>query len=246
MTKPPADSSSGKTPVATSGEVAAFLRQLAQVPKPAPLGSGNGRLIFAMDATASRQATWTEAQQVQAEMFKAVADIGGLDVQLVFFRGLGECRASDWVSRAPDLLRLMRQVQCVGGHTQIERVLRHTLAEAREAQQQGRRVNALVYVGDCLEENPDDIAVRAGELALLGVPVFAFQEGEEPRAKACFQEMARLSRGAYCSFDRSSAAALARLLAAVAVYAAGGYRALADFASRAGGEARLLSNQMRG
>lgn len=229
-------------PAATSGQVSAFLRQLAQTPSPAQkAGAGRGRLIFAMDATASRQATWTEAQQVQAEMFKAVADIGGLDIQLVFFRGLGECRASDWVSRAPDLLRLMRQVQCVGGHTQIERVLRHTLAEARE-----RRVNALVYVGDCLEESEDDIAVRAGELALLGVPVFAFQEGEEPRAKACFQAMARLTRGAYCSFDRSSAAMLARLLSAVAVYAAGGYRALADYAERAGPDVRLLTRQMKG
>ncbi|MBX3454064.1 VWA domain-containing protein [Ferrovibrio sp.] len=242
MTKPPADSSGGsKAPVATSSEVAAFLRQVAVAPKPSAQGSGRGRLIFAMDATASRQATWTEAQQVQAEMFKAVAGIGGLDIQLVFFRGLGECRASDWVSRAPDLLRLMRQVQCVGGHTQIERVLRHTLAEARES-----RVNALVYVGDCLEESPDDIAVRAGELAMLGVPIFAFQEGEEPRARACFQEMARLTRGAYCSFDRSSAAMLAQLLSAVAVYAAGGHRALADYAERAGPEVRLLSRQMKG
>ncbi len=241
MTKPPADRSGSKAPVATGGEVAAFLRQVAAAPKPVQTGTGKGRLIFAMDATASRQATWTEAQQVQAEMFKAVAGIGGLDIQLVFFRGLGECRASDWVSRAPDLLRLMRQVQCVGGHTQIERVLRHTMAEARET-----RVNALVYVGDCLEESPDDIAVRAGELALLGVPIFAFQEGEEPYAKACLRQMARLTRGAYCSFDRSSAATLARLLSAVAVYAAGGYRALTDYARQAGPEVLLLSRQMKG
>ncbi|WP_298721420.1 VWA domain-containing protein [uncultured Ferrovibrio sp.] len=225
---------------ATAQEVDAFLRQVALTPRVAPQHGGRGRLVFALDATASRRPTWDEAQRIQADMFRATADIGGLDVQLVFFRGLGECKASPWVSETGQLLRLMRQVECVGGHTQIERVLNHTLAEARE-----RKVNALVYVGDCLEENPDDIAMRAGELALLGVPIFAFQEGEDSQAKACFKEMARLTRGAYCSFDRSSAAQLRQLLSAVAVYAAGGMKALEDYAARAGSEVRLLIGQMR-
>lgn len=221
-------------------EVQAFLRQVALAPKTASPTGGRGRLVFAMDATASRRATWDEAQRIQAEMFRTTASLGGLDIQLVFFRGLGECKATGWVSEANVMLRLMRQVECVGGHTQIERVLKHTLAEAREG-----KVNALVYIGDCLEESPDDIAARAGELGLLGVPIFAFQEGGEPHAKACFQEMARLTRGAYSSFDASSAATLRELLAAVAVYAAGGYRALENYASTSGREVRALIGQMR-
>ena len=225
---------------ATTHEVEAFLRQVALSPRAAPAADGRGRLVFAMDATASRRATWDEAQRIQAEMFRTTAALGGLDIQLVFFRGLGECKASAWVSEANAMLRLMRQVECVGGHTQVERVLKHTLAEGRE-----RRINALVYVGDCLEESPDDVAMRAGELGLLGVPIFAFQEGAEPRAKACFQDMARLTRGAYCSFDASSAATLRELLSAVAVYAAGGYRALENFAAGSGREVRALIGQMR-
>lgn len=225
---------------ASSQEVDAFLRKVALAPRAAPQHGGKGRLIFAMDATASRRPTWDEAQRIQSDMFRATAGLGGLEIQLVFFRGLGECKASGWVSEAGALLRLMRQVECVGGHTQIERVLNHTLAEAREG-----KVNALVYVGDCLEENPDDIAVRAGELGLLGVPIFAFQEGQEPQAKACFQEMARLTRGAYSTFDRSSATVLRQLLSAVAVYAAGGFKALENYASNAGSEVRLLIGQMR-
>lgn len=153
----------------SSQEVEAFLRQVALAPKAASPPGGRGRLVFAMDATASRRGTWDEAQRIQAEMFRTTAALGGLDIQLVFFRGLGECKATGWVSEANVMLRLMRQVECVGGHTQIERVLKHTLAEAREG-----KVNALVYIGDCLEESPDDIAVRAGELGLLGVPIFAF------------------------------------------------------------------------
>lgn len=225
---------------ASTREVEAFLRQAALTPKVAPSVNARGRLVFAMDATASRRPTWDQAQRIQADMFRTTAALGGLDIQLVFFRGLGECKVSGWVSEADVMMRLMRQVECVGGHTQIERVLKHTLAEARDG-----KVNALVYVGDCLEESPDDVAMRAGELGLLGVPVFAFQEGEEPRAKACFQEMARLTRGAYCSFDSSSAATLRELLSAVAVYAAGGYRALETFASQSGREVRALIGQMR-
>jgi hypothetical protein len=232
---------SGRVPVKSSSrEVEAFLRQVALSPRAAMPAGARGRLVFAMDATASRRPTWEEAQHIQAEMFRATADLGGLDIQLVFFRGQGECRASNWVSDTRTLLRLMRQVECVGGYTQIERVLRHTLAEAREG-----RINALVYVGDCLEEDPDEIARRAGELGLLGVPIFAFQEGEEPTAQASFREMARLTRGAYCAFDRSSAAMLRDLLSAVAIYAAGGFRALEDHARRAGGSAQLLIGQMR-
>jgi hypothetical protein len=221
-------------------EVDAFLRQVALAPKPVSAAGGRGRLVFAMDATASRRATWDEAQDIQAEMFRTTAALGGLDIQLVFFRGHGECKASPWVSEAATMLRLMRQVECVGGHTQIERVLKHTIGETRE-----QKVNALVYVGDCLEEAHDDVAMRAGELAMLGVPVFAFQEGKEPLAKACFQDMARLTRGAYCAFDRSSAATLRALLSAVAVYAAGGFRALEHFGRDAGGDVRALIGQMR-
>ncbi len=233
--------SDGRVPTKSSSQqVEAFLRQVALAPRAAPAADGRGRLVFAMDATASRRGTWDEAQRIQAEMFRTTAALGGLDIQLVFFRGLGECKASGWISEPNAMLRLMRQVECVGGHTQIERVLKHTLAEARE-----RKVNALVYVGDCLEESPDDVAMRAGELGLLGVPVFAFQEGEEPRAKACFQDMARLTRGAYCSFDASSAATLRELLSAVAVYAAGGYRALENFAAGSSRDVRALIGQMR-
>lgn len=225
---------------ASTKEVEAFLRQAALAPSPVPATNGRGRLVFAMDATASRRATWDEAQRIQADMFRTTASLGGLDIQLVFFRGLGECKASGWVSETKAMLRLMRQVECVGGHTQIERVLKHTLAEAGDG-----KINALVYVGDCLEENSDDVTMRAGELGLLGVPIFAFQEGEEPKAKACFQDMARLTRGAYCSFDASSAATLRELLSAVAVYAAGGYRALENFAAGSGREVRALIGQMR-
>jgi hypothetical protein len=223
-----------------SADVDAFLRDLQRAPAVRPEG-GRGRLIFALDATASREPTWDRACRIQGEMFEATAALGGLDVRLMFYRGFSECKASRWMSSAAELHRAMRAVSCIGGETQIERVLAHTIAETQK-----RRVNALVFVGDAMEENADRLCRQAGELGLLGVPIFLFHEGSDPRAASAFRQMAKLSRGAYLSFDLASAGRLKELLAAVAVYAAGGYRALADYGARKGGEVLRLTAQLRG
>jgi hypothetical protein len=97
-------------------------------------------------------------------------------------------------------------------------------------------------VGDCMEEDIDQLSQLAGELGLIGVPVFLFQEGDEPRATRAFKEIARLSRGAYCRFDAGSARQLRELLTAVAVYATGGRKALENLSgeSKGGAAVRLL------
>ena len=231
----------GSTPASrpSDRDVAQFIARMKSLaPKSA---AGRGRLIFAMDATMSRQPTWDMALGLQADMFRAVKEVGGLDVQLVFFRGAGECRASKWVSDPEALARLMTTVSCQGGYTQIRKVLSHARQEAEK-----RKVNALVYVGDCMEEDVDDLCGRAGELALLGVPVFLFQEGYDAKAERVFREIARLTRGAYCRFDAGSAAQLRELLSAVAVYAAGGRAALERLGHQGAGRgARLLLAQMK-
>jgi hypothetical protein len=210
---------------ASDAEVADFVRRIKELNPAATVG--RGRLIFAMDATMSRQPTWDMALALQADMFKTVKAVGGLDVQLIYFRGSGECRASRWVSDPDALAQLMTRVTCAGGFTQIRKVLSHAREEA------GRKpVNALVYVGDCMEEDIDELCGRAGELALLGVPAFLFQEGSDAAAEAAFREIARLTKGAYCRFDAGSAAQLQALLSAVAVYAAGGRKALAALGGR--------------
>src|SRR5438067_3461398 len=200
-------------------EVDSFLDQVRRMPAVRPAG-GRGRLVFSLDATASRQPSWDRACRIQGEMFEATAGLGGLDVKLVFYRGFNECKASRWFASAADLHRAMRSVSCLGGETQIERVLDHAIAEARK-----ERVGALVFVGDAMEESVDRLCRLAGELGLLGVPVFIFHEGRDPVAASAFQQIAKLSRGAYLSFDLASAERLKELLGAIAVYAAGGHRA---------------------
>ncbi|HKF72250.1 MAG TPA: VWA domain-containing protein [Stellaceae bacterium] len=219
-------------------EVEAFLRQVAAMPAVKP-AAGRGRLIFALDATASRQPTWDRACQIQGEMFQATESLGGLEIQLVFYRGLGECKASRWLARARDLLAAMRKVSCVGGQTQIARIVGHAISEAKAG-----RVNALVFVGDAFEESLAKVSQLAGELALLNVPAFLFHEGGNPQVAEAFREIARLTRGAYCPFDSESAQQLKELLGAVAVFAAGGRKALTDYSRRTGGAALLLTRQM--
>jgi len=223
---------------AASGEVAAFLEQLAKVPAPRP-GGGAGRLIFALDATMSRQPTWDMATKLQGEMFEAAASAGGLSIQLVSFRGMGEFDARRWTASAAEMKRAMAGYGCRGGFTQIERTLRHAGTEASVAP-----VQALVYVGDCAEEQADAVCAAAGAMALAGVPAFMFQEGANAFAETLFREVARLTKGAYARFDAGAAATLRELLRAVAVYASGGRKALADHARKTGGAALLLTRQM--
>src|SRR5271170_7246140 len=225
-------------PGEVSTEVNAFLRDLQRAP-PRPPG-GRGRLIFALDATASREPSWDRACRIQGEMFEATAALGGLDVKLVYYRGFNECKASRWMSNAADLHRVMRAVSCLGGETQIERVLTHALAETKR-----QRVGALVFVGDAMEENVDRLCQLAGELGLKGVPIFLFHEGNNPIAARAFRQMAKLSRGAYLRFDLASADRLKDLLGAVAVYAAGGYRALTAYGEKKGGEVLRLTAQLQ-
>jgi hypothetical protein len=198
-----------------------------------------GRLIFALDATMSRQPTWDMAQSIQSEMFRTTAAQGGLDVQLVYFRGFRECRASNFVSQGEGLGSLMAKISCQAGKTQISRVLTHALDETR-----ARRVGALVYIGDAMEEKVDDLAHIAGELGLLGLKAFMFQEGSDPAATSAFKEIARLTGGAWAAFDISAPRRLAELLGAVAAYAAGGLPELEKRAGRGEAASRLLLSQM--
>jgi hypothetical protein len=232
-------SGSDKLPTSTRrGEVDAFLETLRRTPAPIPADK-RGRLMFAMDATASREPTWDRACHIQGQMFEETAALGGLEVQLVYYRGFRELADTPWVDNARELLGYMTGVTCLGGQTQIRRVLAHAVSETKK-----RKVNALVFVGDCMEENIDELCHIAGELGLLGVPVFLFHEGDDRNAASAFQSVARLTGGACCRFDAGSAQQLRDLLRAVAVFAAGGHRALADFSRRTGGAALQLTHRI--
>ncbi len=217
-----------------AGEIDRFLGAAKQL---APLATGRaGRLVFALDATMSRQPTWDLACSLQARMFEAAAATGGLAVQLVYFRGLMECRASGWIGEPQRLTAMMGRIACEGGQTQIARVLRHVRDEAQSVP-----VRAFVFVGDAMEESMDELAALAGELGLRGIRGFMFQEGTDTAATAGFATIARLTGGAHARFDAGAPDSLLDLLRAAAAYASGGREAMLSLAAGNAAAGRLLT-----
>ena len=221
-----------------NADVKSFIDTLTTIPNVKSTGK-RGRLLFGMDATASRGPTWDAACQIQGNMFAETAKIGGVDIQLAYYRGFNEFACSSYVSSASDLIEFMSKVYCRGGHTQLQRMLKYARHEKVK-----NKIDAFVFVGDCLEESVDDVCAVAGELGMLGLPCFTFQEGSDFIASDAFREVARLSGGAYCRFDSSSPNQLKELLSAVAIYAAGGRKALKDYGVKRGGDVKQIAHQV--
>lgn len=179
------------------------------------------RLILGIDATGSREMTWQRASQWHGELFQSAERDVGLQVQLCYYRGQSEFVASDWQQDPDQLRRDMNAVSCLGGHTQIARLLRHALAQCSD-----HPVSALVFIGDAMEESSEVLFELASRCQAQGLPLLLFQEGYDPIVKHCFAEMARLSGGAHLRFNQSSARRLRECLQAAAAFAGGGVAAL--------------------
>jgi hypothetical protein len=209
------------------------------------------RLIFAFDCTASREPTWDMASSLQTTMFEEAAKIGGLEVQLVWYRGGNECSNTSWTTDTVELAKQMRRIRCESGATQILRVLKHIREENAR-----KKVDAALLVSDACEEPRQGLYDTA---AGLGVPIFWFQEGhglalyvdqrdeivhEHPAqsVEEIFRELAWLTGGAYARFDAGAAAKLRELLQAVAAFAVGGEKALANLRTDS---ARSLLTQIK-
>lgn len=227
MAKPPSRQSS-------PAEITRFLQKSRNI---ARFVDKQPRLLFAIDATASRQPTWDSATHLQQEMFRAVAKTSALAVQLCYYRGFHDFRASAWLTDSAQLSRLMGRVSCEGGHTQIARLLKHAQSEHHKT-----AIRAVVFIGDAIEENPDTLCNLAGECGMRQLPLFLFQEGGNHTVEKTFRSMAKLSGGAYARFDGRSAGTLAALLGAVASFAAGGRAALENSGSDS---AKLLLKQLK-
>ena len=197
------------------------------------------RLVFAMDATASRQPMWDKACHLQVEMFNATTTQQNLSVQVCYYRGFQEFTTSPWLHNSAAVREKMCSVSCLGGHTQIHKVFSHTLRETKN-----NKVQALVFVGDAMEESIDKLCQLAGKLGILKIPVFIFQEGNDARVREAFQQIAQLSGGAYAAFDASSAKELGALLGAAAAYASGGKKALKQFSLSQSNKVKQLVHQI--
>ncbi len=226
MAKPPSKRSS-------TGDINRFLQQSKSITS---FVENQPRLLFAIDATASRQPTWDTACHLQQEMFLATNKVASLAVQLCYFRGFHDFSASAWLNNSAELSRKMSSVRCEGGHTQIARLLKHAQTEHQKVP-----IRAVVFIGDAMEESRDSLCNLTGQCGLLKLPLFMFQEGRSPRVTKTFKDMAKLSGGAFAHFDQQSARKLGELLGAVASYATGGREALENSSSEM---AKVLLKQL--
>ncbi|MEM7291336.1 MAG: VWA domain-containing protein, partial [Pseudomonadota bacterium] len=71
------DTGSIQTEKSSSSDIEQFLKKASHIEK-----QTRGRLLFALDATMSRQPTWDRASNIQASMFTSAGQKTGLAVQL--------------------------------------------------------------------------------------------------------------------------------------------------------------------
>ncbi|WP_235355384.1 vWA domain-containing protein [Aliterella atlantica] len=181
------------------------------------------RLLFAMDATASREASWNIAKEITGAMFEAVP--GELDVALVYHSGGRLQQMTEFSSQAKAFLDKVQSVRCSAGGTALNQIL--------DAATQAPGLKALIYIGDCFEENPALAVELAEQLKLRGVRCFMFHDSSSQSqgydtqgASRVFKEIARITGGALLPFHEKSPALVRELLAAIALYATGGIKAL--------------------
>ena len=201
------------------GGVTAFVSKARALKR---VADAQNRLIFALDATASREPTWYAARAMHQALFDVATEDATFALQLCYFRGLMEFEATPWMTKPGPLLDALNAVYCQGGATQIERVLRHALGEFEGS----GSVKAIVYIGDACEENPDALNALAVQCRLAKRPLLLFQEGRDPTASRCFASMAALSNGAHVQLNDASGERLRELLKSAVRFVMGGRKAL--------------------
>lgn len=199
------------------------------------------RLLFAMDATASREGAWNVAKEITGTMFEAVP--GALDVALAWHSGGRLQQVTPFSPDTRSFLEKVHAVRCVAGGTALKEILARATSTVR--------LKALIYIGDCFEENASEALELAKQLKLRGVRCFLFHDRSSmvqgydvDTASKVFGEIARITGGALLPFDESAPELVKQLLEAIAYYAAQGMKAL-QAKSKTLPAARLLLEQMK-
>ena len=232
-----AQEQSGRASAPPSREVDAFLAKAARIPA---LSQVKGRLIFAIDATMSRQPTWDRAAEIQTgDVRRRRRRWADSAFNSFIFAASANSKQVNGQHRRRLCARAMQRVTCCSGVRRNCTACWLMRSPRRGVQRSAHSsMSAIAF-----EENADAVAKEAAQLALLGVPAFMFHEGHDASAEAVFREIARLTHGVYARFDAGSARQLRELLTAAAVYATGGSLALKDYGNRVGGEVLRLSQR---
>ena len=176
---------------------------------------GTGRLVFAVDATSSRQKAWEAAKRLTDDVLGALP--GELDVALAVHGGDRVHTFTEFTSDAAELRGMAAGVRCIAGYTRLVEILRRVAAMSED-------VAVVVYIGDVFEESRRDARQIAVDLAQRGTRVIILHDtgSRDTDDGKAFAELAKLTGGAVLPFDASALERLGQLLEAVAVLAVGG------------------------
>ncbi len=189
------------------------------------------KLLFSMDATASRQGSWDVAQQITSSMFDVIP--GGLKIALAHHSG-GELGHVTAFRDDPAFFKSeIAKVRCRAGET--------ALCEILEEATKISRLSTLIYIGDCFEESLERAKALSEELKEKKVPCFMFIEGRDPMAQSAFNLIAEITGGAVFPFELEAVIHIKEKLDAIAAYAAGGIKMLTAKRAELPGAQALLS-----
>jgi hypothetical protein len=189
------------------------------------------KLLFSMDATASRQPSWDVAQEITLSMFDVMP--GGLKIALAYHSG-GHLKAvTDFRADAAYFKDQIAGVQCEAGLT--------ALCEILESASEIPALSSLIYIGDCFEERLDTASRLAQKLKTNGVRCFMFLEGDDGEAREAFNTIAEITGGAVFPFEQQSLVRVKEKLDAIAAFSAGGMKLLKENQGRLPGARELIA-----
>ncbi len=177
------------------------------------------RLVFAVDATASREPAWAAARQVTDALVQALP--GELDVALAVHGGSRVHTFTGFTSDARTLRDRAAGVTCQAGSTRLLPILSASLKQPA--------VRVVVYIGDVLEESLAHGRPLADQMGAQGIKLFVLHDTADRSAQRyaeVFWDLAKRTGGCVLPFDPSAPGRLRDLLSAMAVYAVGGEKLL--------------------
>ena len=177
------------------------------------------RLVFAVDATASREPAWAAARQVTDALVKALP--GELDVALAVHGGSRVHTFTAFTNNAATLRDRAAGVSCQAGMTRLLPILSASLKHPG--------VRVVVYIGDVFEENVVLGRRLADAMGVAGTKLIVLHDTADLSARRdaeVFWDLAKRTGGCVLPFDASAPGRLRDLLSAVAVYAVGGEKLL--------------------
>ena len=241
-TEPPTQSSGllarlvSKVTTAISAAAASLPAAFTNAEPPADTGpSSRPRLVFAVDATASREPAWAAARQVTDALVKALP--GELDVALAVHGGSRVHTFTAFTNDPATLRDRTAGVTCEAGLTRLLPILSASLKQPS--------VRVIVYIGDVFEENVTQGRGLADSLGQRGAKLIVLHDTADPSARRdaeLFWDLAKRTGGCVLPFDVNAPGRLRDILSAVAVYAVGGEKLLREKRHALPGAVALLDH----